>query len=415
MQKKHKDIVCNLGFWIIASMVLGIIVGAILGEKASMFAPIGDIFMQLIKMAVIPLVAASIINGAASIGDSKSAGKMGIFTFVYYLLTTAVAVCLALFLGELLKPGAGIDPSTVSSMFSLEYADKGSIPGFWETLKGVVPVNPFAALADGSNMLSILFFSLFFGFGVSSLKGDNKNIVIGFFSGVTDALVFIVTKVMYVSPIGVFALMADATGNFGYTVLILLIKLLLVCILALLLHAYVVYGGFIKLFSKNSPIKFFKSIYKAQLFAFSTASSIGSLPLNKKICEEELGVSPQVTSFVLPLGATINMDGNAIYYALGTCFFAQLFGIDLGMPQYVAIIFTATIGSIGQAGVPGPSLLIVAVLISAGVPVEGLPLLFGVDRIFDMLRTAVNITGDASCAVIMNDFVNKDNNKSSAA
>ncbi|WMJ79221.1 dicarboxylate/amino acid:cation symporter [Clostridium sp. MB40-C1] len=408
MEKKDKGILYNLGFWIIISMLLGIIIGAFMGKKASIFAPIGDIFMQLIKMVVVPLVAASIITGAASIGNSKSAGKMGIITFTYYLATTAVAVSLGLLLGELFKPGLGIDKTTISSMFSLEYANKGSLPGLWETIKGIIPVNPFGALAEGNNILSILFFSLFFGFGISSLKGENKKIVVGFFAGVTDALVFVITKVMYIAPIGVFALMADATGNFGYKVLALLIKLLIVYIIALLIHAYGVYGSLIKLLGKSSPVKFFKKIYKAQLFAFSTASSIGTLPINKEICEEELGVSNEITSFVLPLGATINMDGNAIYYALAACFFAQLFGIDLGVHQYIAIIFTATIGSIGQAGVPGPSLLIVAVLIAAGIPVEGLPLLFGVDRIFDMLRTAVNITGDASCAVIIDGLLKND-------
>lgn len=411
MQKKGKGLLSNLGFWIIIAMILGIIAGAIMGKGASVFAPLGDIFMQLIKMVVIPLITASIITGAASIGDSKSAGKMGIATFAYYLATTAIAVCLGLFFGELVKPGLGIDKATVQSMFSLEYASKGSIPGFWETIKGVIPVNPFEALANGNNILSILFFSLFFGFGVASLKGENKKTVIGFFNGVTDALIYVITKVMYIAPVGVFALMADATGNFGYKVLALLVKLLAVYIVVLLIHSYGIYGTSIKLFSNRSPKLFFKKIYKAQLLALSTASSMATLPLNKEICEEEFGVSNKSTSFVLPLGATINMDGNAIYYALATCFFAQLFGIDLGVHQYIAIIFTATIGSIGQAGVPGPSLLVVAVLISAGVPVEGLPLLFGVDRIFDMLRTAVNITGDASCAIIVNTLLEKDNNK----
>lgn len=411
MQKRGKGLLSNLGFWIIIAMILGIIAGAIMGKGASVFAPLGDIFMQLIKMVVIPLITASIITGAASIGDSKSAGKMGIATFGYYLATTAIAVCLGLFFGELVKPGLGIDKATVQSMFSLEYASKGSIPGFWETIKGVIPVNPFEALASGNNILSILFFSLFFGFGVSSLKGENKKTVIGFFNGVTDALIYVITKVMYIAPVGVFALMADATGNFGYKVLALLVKLLAVYIVVLLIHAYGVYGTSIKLFSTRSPKLFFKKIYKAQLLALSTASSMATLPLNKEICEEEFGVSNKSTSFVLPLGATINMDGNAIYYALATCFFAQLFGIDLGVQQYIAIIFTATIGSIGQAGVPGPSLLVVAVLIAAGVPVEGLPLLFGVDRIFDMLRTAVNITGDASCAIIVNTLLEKDNKK----
>ncbi|KEI13838.1 amino acid:proton symporter [Clostridium novyi B str. ATCC 27606] len=400
MQTKLKKIFCNLGVWIIISMILGIIVGSLLGQKASIFAPLGDVFMQLIKMVVIPLVATSIISGAASIGNSKSAGKMGLATFTYYLGSTAIAVTLGLLFGEIFRPGMGIDKAAVTSMFSLQYANKGGMPGFWETIKGIIPINPFESLVQG-NILAILFFSLFFGFGIASLKDNRKDTVISFFSGVTEALVYVITKVMYVAPIGVFALMADATGSFGNKVLFLVAKLLIIFILALLVHTFGVYGGCIKLFSKTSPIKFFKKIYGAQLLALSTASSMATLPVSMEICEKELGVAKETTSFVLPLGATINMNGNAIYYALASCFFAQMFGIDLGLHQYIAIIFTSTIGSIGQAGVPGPSLLVVAVLISAGIPVEGLPILIAVDRIFDMLRTTVNITGDASCAVIV--------------
>ncbi|MFD3156220.1 dicarboxylate/amino acid:cation symporter [Haloimpatiens sp. FM7330] len=400
MKKGKKNLFKNLGFLIILAMFLGIIVGLIMGKKASMFSPLGDIFMQLIKMVVIPLVACSIISGAASIGESKSAGKIGISTFVYYLSTTAVAVIIALILGELTKPGIGISMDAVKSMFSNEYADKGTIPGFWETIKGIIPQNPIKALVDG-NILQILFFSLFLGFGISSLSKDTKEHVIKVFNGLTDALVFVITKIMYIAPIGVFALMADATGTFGYKILLLVVKLLVVYIVALLIHAFGIYSLALKLFSKISIGKFFSKIYKAQLVALSTASSMATLPINMEICEKEFGVSKETTSFVLPLGATINMDGNSIYYALAACFFAQLFGIELGMTQYLAIIFTATIGSIGQAGVPGPSLLVVAVLLSANIPVTGLPLLFGVDRLFDMLRTAVNITGDASCAVIV--------------
>ena len=405
MQKKKKSIFNNLGVWIIIAMILGILVGSLMGSKASIFAPLGDVFMQLIKMVVIPLVATSIITGAASIGNSKSAGKMGLATFAYYLGTTAIAVALGLILGEFLKPGMGIDKSAVQSMFSLQYASKGSMPGFWQTIKEIIPTNPFESLVKG-NILAILFFSLFFGFGIASLKDDRKDTVISFFSGVTDALVYVITKVMYTAPIGVFALMADATGSFGDRVLLLIFKLLIIFIFGLLIHMFVVYGGSIKAFSKTSPIKFFKKIYEAQLLALSTASSMATLPVSMEICEKELGVKKETTSFVLPLGATINMNGNAMYYALVCCFFAQMFGMHLGFHQYVAIIFTATIGSIGQAGVPGPSLLVVAVLISAGIPVEGLPILIAVDRIFDMIRTSVNITGDAACAVIVDGISN---------
>jgi Na+/H+-dicarboxylate symporter len=398
--KSGKWLVKNLGILIIVAMFLGILAGVMMGETASVFRPLGDLFVQLIKMVVIPLVAVSIIGGAASIGNGKSAGKIGVTTFAYYLGTTVLAVILGLIAGEIFKPGAGIPIDSINSMFSNEYADQGSLPGFWETLKGIVPANPIQALVDG-NILQILFFSLFLGFGISSVKEDKRVYLTNVLDALGDALVFVILKIMYIAPIGVFALMADATGTFGFSILGLVLKLFVVYVVVLLIHTFGVYGLVVKLFSKVSPLKFFKKIYKVQLVALSTASSMATLPVNMETCEEELGVSKETTSFVLPLGATINMDGNAIYYALAACFFAQLFGIELGMAQYVAIIITATIGSIGQAGVPGPSLLVVAVLLSANIPVLGLPLLFGVDRLFDMLRTAVNVTGDASCAVIV--------------
>lgn len=390
----------NLGIIIIISMFLGILAGVVLGERASMFTPLGDIFVQLIKMVVIPLVAVSIVLGAASLGNGATAGKIGLSTFGFYLTTTAIAVIIGLVAGEIFKPGIGVDMESIRSMFSNEYADKGAIPGFWETIKGIIPTNPIKALVDG-NILQVLFFSLFLGFGVSSLKEEKKVALIKVLDALNDALIFVITAVMYFAPIGVFGLMADAVGTFGFAVLGLVFKLFIVYVGALLLHTFGVYGLVIKLLSKMSPLKFFRTIYKVQLVALSTASSMATLSLNMETCEDELGVSKETTSFVLPLGATINMDGNAIYYALAACFFAQMFGVQLGMTEYVAIIITATIGSIGQAGVPGPSLLVVAVLLAANIPVAGLPLLFGVDRLFDMLRTAVNVTGDASCAVIV--------------
>ena len=398
--KKGKGLFKNLGNIIIVAMLLGIIVGAIAGENAGIFRPVGDLFVQLIRMVVIPLVAVSIISGAASIGNGKSAGKIGIATFVYYMGTTAIAVILGLVAGELFKPGVGIPIESINAMFSNEYIDQGVLPTFWETLIGIVPANPIKSLVDG-NILQILFFSLFLGFGISSLKEDRKAYLINFLDALNEALIFIILKIMYIAPIGVFALMADATGTFGFSILALVLKLFVVYVIVLIIQTFGVYALALKLFSKVSPLKFFKKIYKVQVVALSTASSMATLGVNMETCEEELGVSKETAGFVLPLGATINMDGNAIYYALAACFFAQLFGIELGISAYIAIIITATIGSIGQAGVPGPSLLVVAVLLSANIPVIGLPLLFGVDRLFDMLRTAVNVTGDASCAVIV--------------
>ncbi len=397
----------SLGTWILVAMGLGILFGALLGEKTALIAPLGDLFMQLIKMLVIPLVTVSIIAGAASLGNTRSAGKIGILTFLYYLSTTAIAVILGLLFGAIFQPGSGVDLSTVSQMFSEQIADQGDTPGFWETIKGFIPENPFQALVQG-NILQLLFFSLFFGFGLSTLPAANKTPIVDLFHHFSESLIWMIGKIMWLAPLGVFGLIADAVGTFGYEILQLVLKLFFIYLAALTLQTFVVYPSYIKLLSGLSPLRFIKAIGKAQVVALSTSSSMATLPVTMKVCEEDLGVSEESSSFILPLGATINMDGNAIYYSLVAMFFAQFFGIELGVGEIIAIVLTATIGSIGQAGVPGPTLLVVAVLLAANIPVAGLPILFGVDRLFDMLRTVTNITGDSTCAVIVDQVHQKE-------
>ena len=399
----------SLGFQIIVSMVIGTIVGVVMGKDAAMFAPLGDIFIQLIKMLVIPLVAFSIISGAAALGATKSAGKLGIGTFAFYMLTTAFAVVLGIVLGEIFKPGVGLDVEEVKHMFDFTASATAdaSQPSIWELIKSIIPTNPLDALVKG-NILQILFFCLFFGIAVSTLPEKKRHAVTNGCNYLVDALIWMIKIVMYVAPIGVFGLMADSIGTFGFDILSLVMKLVFVYLGAILLHGLVFYPLSLKLFSKMDIKEFFKYMWEAQVIAFSTASSMATLPVNMEICEEKLKVSPKTASFVLPLGATINMDGNAIYYALVAVFFAQMFGIELSMGQYIAIILTATIGSIGQAGVPGPTLLVVAVLVAADIPIVGLPMLYALDRIFDMIRTALNITGDATCAVIMDNAIKEE-------
>ncbi len=405
-EKQKKDPLSRLGTWIIAATVLGAVVGLVMGKPAHMFAPVGDLFMQLIKMVVIPMVFFSLVGGAAALGRSKGAGKIGIVTFVYYGLTTAVSVALGIIFSEVFKPGAGINMSSLSSaaVDVGDLASKAAMPGFWDTILGFVPANPFKALVDG-NILQIIVFALFVGFAMSLLPKDKKEFMGKVFDYFTEIFIQIMMFIMYIAPIGVFALMADATGTFGYDVLVKIFYLIGLYIAVLAIVTYVMIGGTVAVFSKCTTYKeFFKSMWKVQLFAFSTASSMATLPLNMRTTEEELHVSKETTSFALPLGATINMNGNAAYYAMAACFIAQMYGIDLSMQQYIAIIVTGTLGAVGQAGVPGPTLLVVAVLVSANIPIEALPILFGVDRIFDMLRTAVNITGDAACASIVDQF-----------
>jgi Na+/H+-dicarboxylate symporter len=403
---KKKSLFMNIGFQILIAMILGTIAGVMMGEGASVFAPLGTIFIHLIKMLVIPLIVISIISGAANLSDSPSAGKVGIGTITFFLVTSAFAVAVAIFAGEIFKPGVGLDLSSVNHMFSDQYADKGQLPSAIETVIGMIPTNIFQSLID-ANILQILVFCLFFGIALSKVPKEKSAGILNSLEAITQALIWMVTVVMFLAPIGVFGLMADSVGTYGFDMLELVGKLFIVYIGALLFYGYGFYPLLIKLFSKMPVLEFLSAMKKPQIVALSTASSMATLPVNMKTCEDDLKISKSTCSFVLPLGATINMSGNAIYYGLVAIFFAQVYNIDLGFGAYVAIIFTATIGAIGQAGVPGPSFLVVAVLIAAGIPIEGLPLLFALDRMFDMTRTTLNITGDAACAVIVDNFNNK--------
>lgn len=397
---KNKNLLSNIGVQVVIAMIIGTIVGIVMGHDAAMFAPLGSLFIHLIKMLVIPLVAVAIISGAASLGNSQAAGKIGITTVAFFAITSALAVTLALVMGVVFQPGTGIDLSGVAGMFANTYADKGSLPSFWATILGMIPTNIFNSLNE-ANILQILVFCLFFGIALSKLELERRQPLINGINAIVDAMVWMINIVMKVAPIGVFGLMADAIGTFGFSALTVVLKLFIVYVAAILIYGFIGYPIMIKLFSETSPLKFLSAMKKPQAVALSTASSMATLPVNMETCEEELGVKNSTASFVLPLGATINMSGNAIYYGLVAIFFAQIFNIELGMSAYIAIILTSTIGAIGQAGVPGPSFLVVAVLLSAGIPIEGLPLLFALDRIFDMIRTALNITGDAACAVII--------------
>jgi Na+/H+-dicarboxylate symporter len=401
---KEKGLLGNIGVQVVIAMIVGTIIGAMMGHSASIFAPLGSIFIHLIKMLVIPLVAVAIISGAAGLGSSHSAGKVGLTTLGFFAFTSAVAVALALVMGEVFQPGVGIDLTGVEGMFSNAYAEKGDLPSFWATLLGMIPTNVFQSLNE-ANILQILVFCLFFGVAVSKLEKERRDPLINGVNAVVDAMVWMINVVMKIAPLGVFGLMADAVGTFGFSALMVVFKLFVVYIAAILIYGFIFYPIMIKLFSKTSPIAFLSAMKKPQAVALSTASSMATLPVTMETCEEELGVRNSTASFVLPLGATINMSGNAIYYGLVAIFFAQMFNVDLGMSAYIAIIVTSTLGAVGQAGVPGPSFLVVAVLLSAGIPIEGLPLLFALDRIFDMVRTALNITGDAACAVIVDSYI----------
>lgn len=404
-EKKHW--LTNIGLQVVLAMVLGTLAGLALGKDAQLFAPLGNIFINLIKMLVIPLVVVALISGASGLGNSQSAGKVGVLTLGYFAFTSALAVALALLLGQWFKPGQGIDVASISSVFSDQYADKGDIAGFWDTITGMIPTNIFDSLTQG-NILQILVFCLFFGIALTKQDKAKRQPILDVVNTLVDVLVWMMNKVMLLAPLGVFGLMANAVGTFGFSALSVVFNLFWVYVLAIVIFAFVVYPLMVQSLSKVSAKQFISAMKKPQALALSTASSMATLPVSMDTCQQELKVNNSTSAFVLPLGATINMSGNAIYYGLVAVFFAQIFHVDLGIGAYIAIILTSTLGAVGQAGVPGPSFLVVAVLLAAGIPIEGLPLLFALDRIFDMIRTALNITGDAACAVIVDAMVEKD-------
>ncbi len=391
----------DLSFQILLAMILGIVVGKIMGDTAGMFAPLGSLFIQLIKMLVVPLVFVSIVSGAASLGATQSAGRIGITTIIFVFFTTFLAVLVAFAAANIFKPGTGLSIDAIREFFPVQnYSASQPKMDFMSIITQVIPDNPIRSMAEG-NILQLIFFGLFLGFGLSILPVPKKQPVINGFNTLLEALIWCISKVMLVAPLGVFGLMADATGTFGFDLLIKVGDLLWVNVIAFFFMLFVFYPAAMLLFSKQKLGPFFKAMLRPQIVAFSTASSLATLPVTLETCEKDLKVSKETASFVIPLGATINMTGSAIYFALVALFFAQLYGMELSFAQYMAIALTATIGSVGQAGVPGPTLLVVAVLVSAGIPVEWLPLRYALDRIFDMLRTDLNITGDAVCAVIV--------------
>ena len=401
-----KKLATNLGLWILVAMIAGIGVGVAMGAESAIFKPLGELFIQLIKMLVVPLVGISIISGAASLGSSRSAGKIGITSILYILLTTILSIVIAIAAGLLFEPGAGLSAESVSALIPAGAdAGKATELSFWETVIGMIPANPIQAFAEG-NILQIIIFGLFLGFGIAALSEDKRTKVVNGLNYLLEALIWCIGKVMWVAPIGVFALMAEAMGTFGFDILLKVVNLLWVDLIAVAIMGLLIYPITIMFLSKVSVKEFFSAMLRPQIVAFSTSSSMATLPVTMGACDR-MGVSKEVTGFVVPLGATINMTGNAIYYTLVAMFFAQIYGIELGMAQYVAIAVTASLGSIGQAGVPGPTLMVVAVLAAAGIPIEGLPLLYALDRIFDMIRTVLNITGDAACAAVTDRFATK--------
>ncbi len=395
---------------IFIGLTLGLLVGLILNLAAPslfdvlnsyIFNPLGTIFLNLIKMLVVPIVFFSITLGTASLGDPKKLGRIGGKTILFFLATTTIAISIALAMAYVFHPGdaGGIDPSGAS--YESEEA-----PTVVETFTNIIPTNPIQAMTEG-NMLQIIAFSIFIGFALAML-GKKTEAVLKVIEQGNDIMMFLVNLIMRFAPYGAFGLLASAVGEMGLEGVKAMFSYMLIVIVTLLLHGAVTYGAAVKFLGKMSPIKFFKGFFPAMTVAFSTSSSSSTLPISMKTAQENLGVPKPVSSFVQPLGATINMDGTAIMQGVATIFIAQVYNTDLSFTQLIMVVLTAVLASIGTAGVPGVGLIMLAMVLNqVALPVEGIALIIGIDRLLDMTRTAVNITGDAACAVVVGESERK--------
>ena len=414
----------KLHWQIILGLLLGLLYGVFAAGQgwgsftAAWIKPFGTIFITALKLIAVPLVLASLITGVASLSDLRKLSRIGGKTIGIYILTTAIAVTIGVLLADIIQPGATFSPELRDDLvgaFSSDVearqesaaavGDRGPL----QFLVDAVPGNVFAAFSDNSNMLQVVVVAILIGIGLVQVPKEKGAPVLAFFEGLNEVVIKLVDVVMLLAPIGVFALLADTivsvAGDDPGRILSLLSGLgvyMAVVLGGLALHTVVVYPTLLKLFTPLSLKTFFQGIGPAQLVGFSTSSSGATLPVTMERCEEKLGVSEEVSSFVLPLGATINMDGTALYQAVATLFIAQAFNLDLGMGAQLTIVLTAVLASIGTAAVPGAGIIMLVIILEAvGVPAAGIALILGVDRILDMCRTVTNVTGDATIACVI--------------
>jgi proton glutamate symport protein len=404
-------------------ILLGLVLGAVIGFVANVFElqglttvllalePIGTAFIRLITMIIIPLVVASLMVGTASLGDLAKLGRIGGKTIGFYLCTTAVAVTIGLIVSNVVQPGSRIDDSTrdaLSARFEgdavsrMQLADEA--PRVIDTLLNIIPRNPIQSAAN-LELLPLIFFTIIFAAAVSVIAPKRREAVITFFEGVNDASMVVIDWVMKLAPYAVFALIAAVVADFGTDLLVSLLVYSAVVVVGLLLHLGITYGLAVRFLARLPFGTFLRRISKAPLVAFSTSSSNATLPVTMETAETELGISKPVSSFVLPLGATINMDGTALYQAVAVMFIAQIYGIEIGITEQLIVVLTATLASIGAAGVPSAGIITLIIVLNAvglGPQVQaGIALILGVDRILDMIRTSVNVTGDLTAAAVV--------------
>ena len=417
-----------LHFQIILTSILGVIVGVACnqwgGEASGFFLLlvelnqfIGDVFLRALRFVAVPIVFFSLVAGVGSLQDTRKLGRIASRSIGIYLLTTAVAISIGVILANVLKPGSYVPVElqaefiNTGKLIAMEKMNQAQSPNAWATLLNIIPKNPFSALASG-NMLQIVFFSLMVGMGLSGIAEEKAKPVLGFFEAMTEVIITIVHWIMKIAPIAVFSLLAKVTADLGFEVLQALLAYSLVVLGGLGILLFIVYPFLAWRFAGLSIKKLFSAISPAQLLAFSSSSSSATMPVTLDCVENRLKIDKDVSRFVIPLGATINMDGTALYQGVAAIFIAQVYGIELDVSQQLTIIFTATLASIGTAGVPGVGLImLVVVLQSIGLSTEqmsgGLAIIFGVDRLLDMSRTVINVTGDCTVAAIVSSWEKK--------
>jgi proton glutamate symport protein len=369
---------------------------------------IGRLFLAMIKMVVVPLVFFSLVVGIASLGDIRKLGRMGGRTLGFFMFTTIIALVIGVGLANIIDPGSllnEIDRQILLSSYegaaSSTVSSAAAAPTLTDQIVGIVPTNPLAALAAG-DMLQVIFFAVMLGIALTFMQDGRAQLIIDVFDRLNDAMVMLVHFAMKLAPFGVGALLFKVVGNTGVSVLLALGVYGLVVLLGLFLHLTLTYGTVVRFGAGLSFLGFLNAIKEAMLVAFSTSSSSATLPVTMQCCEDNLNVSSETSSFVLPLGATVNMDGTALYQGVAAIFIAQIYGLDLSLGDQATIVFSATLASVGAAGVPGAGMITLAMVLTAiGVPTEGLALILGVDRLLDMFRTATNVVGDSAATVFM--------------
>ena len=377
---------------ILIALLLGVIVGAIMGENAEYLKPIGDIFLRLINMIIVLLVLSSMTVGITSIHDPQKLGRVGLKSLILYLTTTGISIVIGIVFAKIFHLGIGMGLTSTSTMLTQES------PSFGDIILQIIPYNPIASLVDG-NVLQIIVFALFLGISIN-FAGERGKPLLQFLESLADVMYRLTSIVMEFSPFGVFAIMAWVTGTFGFETLIELSLFLTSYYVACAFQLVVVICGILWFLAKLKPWPFFKGMSDAIMVAFSTSSSSATLPVSMHCVQENLGVSKNITNFILPLGSTVNMNGSGLFQGMAVVFIANAYGIDISLQQMLTIVVTATLSAIGAAGIPGTGFIMLSVVFtSVGIPIEGLALLAGIDRVREMVSTILNVLGDAVCAV----------------